>query len=248
MSLHLDPRQRAMLREMGVRVWQPAEPVAAALPEPAVAMAIAADGVGDSGAAGHFVDKNPAAPVPAVAAAPVLAPAPAPAVPVAGGPSAWQLGDAQPLYADAARAAGARWLVLAETPASALHAPPFQGDAGRLLDNMLRAARLHRAGSVLLAPLVRHAAAGSLAEVQAALAALVAQAQPDVLLVMGRLAAQALLATNAPFGKLRGQVHDLHGAKVVVTYDATYLLRSPADKAKAWDDLCLAMRLPVRAA
>ena len=242
MSLHLDPRQRAMLREMGVRVWQPAEPVAA--------MDIAAEEVDRSGATGYLVDKKPAAAVRPVAAAPVPAPALAspPAVRAAGGPSAWQLGDAQPLYADAVRAAGARWLVLAETPASALDASPFQGDAGRLLDNMLRAVRLHRAGSVLLAPLVRHAATGSLAEVQAALAALVAQTQPDVLLVMGRLAAQALLATNAPFGKLRGQVHELHGAKVVVTYDATYLLRSPADKAKAWDDLCLAMRLPEPAA
>jgi DNA polymerase len=235
-----------MLREMGVRVWQPAEPVAAALVEPVNAMDIGAEDLDRSGATGNFVDKKQAAAVRPVAAAPVSAPPPA--VRAAGGSAAWQLGAAQPLYADAVRAAGARWLVLAETPASALDAPPFQGDAGRLLDNMLRAARLHRAGTVLLAPLVRHAAAGSLAEVQAALAALVAQTQPDVLLVMGRLAAQALLATNAPFGKLRGQAHDLHGAKVVVTYDATYLLRSPADKAKAWDDLCLAMRLSVPAA
>lgn len=244
MSLHLDPRQRAMLREMGVRVWQPAEPVAAVLPEPVVAMDIEADKANSAGAAGHFVDKKPAAAVRPVAAAPV----PQPAVRAAGGPAAWQLGDAQQLYQDAAPAAGARWLVLAETPASALHAPPFQGDAGRLLDNMLRAARLHRTGTVLLAPLVRHAATGSLAEMEAALSALVARVQPDVLLVMGRLAAQALLASHAPFGKLRGQVHDLHGAQTVVTYDATYLLRSPADKAKAWDDLCLAMGLPVRAA
>jgi hypothetical protein len=71
----------------------------------------------------------------------------------------------------------------------------------------------------------------------------VASAQPDVVLVMGRLAAQALLQSSEPFGKLRGQVHGLHGAQTVVTYDATYLLRNPADKAKAWDDLCLAMSL-----
>lgn len=238
MSLHLDPRQRAMLREMGVRVWQPAEPKPVDQPLPAAPVAT-----------------NPVAAAPLAAQQQAVVPAPLAPMPVppravraAGGSAAWQLGEAQPLYADAVRAAGARWLVLAETPASALDAPPFQGDAGRLLDNMLRAARLHRAGSVLLAPLVRHAAAGSLAEVQAALASLVAQAQPDVLLVMGRLAAQALLDTNAPFGKLRGQAHALHGANVVVTYDATYLLRSPADKAKAWDDLCLAMRLSVPAA
>lgn len=250
MSLHLDPRQRAMLREMGVRVWQPAEPVAAALAEPVVAMDSAAEKAVSSGVESRFADKKQATPVRPVAAAPapVHAPAPPPAMAAAGGSSAWQLGDAQPLYADADRAAGARWLVLAETPASALHVPPFQGDAGRLLDNMLRAARLHRTGTVLLAPLVRHAATGSLAEMEAALSALVERVQPDVLLIMGRLAAQAVLASPAPFGKLRGQVHALHGAKTVVTYDATYLLRSPADKAKAWDDLCLAMGLPVRAA
>lgn len=240
MSLHLDPRQRAMLREMGVRVWQPAEPEPRPVEPPLPAVPMATDAV----TAGPLASQKQA-----VALAP-LAPVPAPplAVRAAGGSAAWQLGAAQQLYPDAVPAAGARWLVLAETPASALDASPFQGDAGRLLDNMLRAARLHRAGSVLLAPLVRHAATGSLAEVHAALAELVAQAKPDVLLIMGRLAAQALLATNAPFGKLRGQAHPLHGIHTVVTYDATYLLRSPADKAKAWDDLCLAMRLSVHAA
>ena len=110
---------------------------------------------------------------------------------------------------------------------------------------MLRAARLHKAGSVLLAPLARLAAAGpEAAGLPAALSALVASAQPDVVLVMGRLAAQALLQSNEPLGKLRGQVHRLHGAKTIVSYDANYLLRNPADKARAWDDLCLAMSLP----
>ena len=154
------------------------------------------------------------------------------------------MGEAQALYADAAHGEGSRWLVLAETPAAALQRGPFNpfdGEAGKLLDNMLRAARLHKAGVVLLAPLVRGAAAGVGAALPEALPALLASAQPDVVLVMGRLAAQALLQSSEPFGKLRGQVHSLHGAKTVLTYDATYLLRNPADKAKAWDDLCLAM-------
>jgi uracil-DNA glycosylase family 4 len=247
MSLHLDPRQRAMLREMGVRVWQPAEPVVVALPEPVIAIDSVADNSISSGVNGTLVEKKQTITAPLPAVAPVAV-RPPPAVRAAGGLAAWQLGEAQQLYADASAAAGACWLVLAETPASALHAPPFQGDAGKLLDNMLRAAHMHRTGTVLLAPLVRHAATGSLAEMEAALSELVARVQPDVLLIMGRLAAQALLSSHAPFGKLRGQVHDLHGAQAVVTYDATYLLRSPADKAKAWDDLCLAMRLWVPAA
>lgn len=160
--------------------------------------------------------------------------------------AAWRMGDAQALYADAAHAEGARWLVLAETPAAALQREPFnpfEGDAGKLLDNMLRAARLHKAGMVLLAPLVRQAASGAGAGLPEALPALVASAQPDVVLVMGRLAAQAVLQSTEPFGKQRGQLHSLHGASMVVTYDATYLLRNPADKGKAWDDLCMAMSL-----
>ena len=119
---------------------------------------------------------------------------------------------------------------------------------------MLRAAGLHKsgqpgeAGAVLLAPLARLAAGGlkpvaSPGELAAELAALIARARPDVMVVMGRLAAQAVLQSSEPLGKLRGQVHLLHGVKTVVTYDAAVLLRSPQDKAKAWEDLCLAMEL-----
>ena len=176
--------------------------------------------------------------------APAASPGPAPA---GSGAAAWRLGEACALYPDAAPAPGARWLVLAETPAAALRVEPFHpfaGDAGKLLDNMLRAARLHKAGAVLLAPLARLAAAGpDTAVMPEALPALLASTQPDVVLVMGRLAAQALLQSSEPLGKLRGQVHRLHGAKTIVSYDANYLLRNPADKARAWDDLCLAMSL-----
>ena len=197
----------------------------------------------------------PSRPVAALAGPPppsaaVPTPAPPAAARSGSGAAVWQLGEAQLLYADSAdsadtaRAQGARWLVLAESGAAALQDPSFQGDAGKLLDNMLRAARLQLAGAVLLAPLARHAAGGgAAADFSAALAALLERAQPDVVLVMGRLAAQALLQSTLPFGKLRGQVHRLHGRATVVTYDAPYLLRSPADKAKAWADLCLAMSL-----
>ena len=256
MSLDLDKRQRAMLREMGVRVWQPAAPLA----EPVVAIDSVAVNADVERAAADFSDKSPplaretAAPAPtrpppASAPAPA-APAPPPEAQAGRGPS-WRVGEARALYAGAAPVEGARWLVLAETPAMALRAEPFnpfEGDAGKLLDNMLRAARLHQAGGVLLAPLVRLAAAGAATDLPAALSALLAHARPDVVLVMGRLAAQALLPSGAPFGKLRGQVHRLHGTNTVVTYDAAFLLRSPADKAKAWDDLCLAMSLLPRTA
>lgn len=250
MSLELDKRQRAMLREMGVRVWQPMEPVAAPALAPAVApmpavpeaasatasaqIAVAIDSVVERArsavATGTFVQKS----------APLPTAQPDTAAESSG--AAWSMGKALALYADAAPTDGPRWLVLAETPASALQPEafnPFDGDAGKLLDNMLLAARLNKAGAVTLAPLVRRGPSG--ASLAAALPALVLEARPDVVLVMGRLAAQALLQSNEPFGRLRGQVHSLHGIRTIVTHDAPYLLRTPADKAKAWEDLCLAI-------
>ena len=257
--MNLDKRQRAMLREMGVRVWQP---VAEAVPGSVVAQSatesIAASPI--KTVAQSTVDAKPSARTPPAASRP---PQPAPAAPTSdtraeprpetrpqnradSGMAAWSLGEAQALYTETATS-GARWLVLAEAPASALQAHtfnPFEGEAGKLLDNMLRAARLNKVGAVLLAPLVRRSAAdGAAANVLASLPELIARARPDVVLVMGRLAAQALLQSSEPFGKLRGQVHDLHGIKTIVTHDAAYLLRTPLDKAKAWDDLCLAMSL-----
>ena len=261
--MDLDVRQRAMLRAMGVRVWQPPAPVAkgltaseliAAEADPSGAK-IRSDQEIKSGKAFAALQhpKAPAAPSVKQDAAPAptvrppavpAAPAFTPQTPASGAPECWQLGQAQTLYADTAQAGGVRWLVLAQLPPAALDAPAFDGDAGRLLANMLRAARLHQgAGAVAFAPLVRQAISGSMDTFSAALSALLGQARPDIVLVMGRLAGQALLASSEPFGKLRGRPHDLQGRTTVVTYDAPYLLRCPLDKARAWDDLCLAMGL-----
>lgn len=244
MSLNLDKRHRAMLREMGVRVWSPMEaPVNIPAVESAPAVQAAPVKAEAPAHAPVAIDavavRARSAPV---APAPVARPQPAAAPSAASseGPT-WQMGEAVALYADTANTTGARWLVLAETPASALQGgfSPFDGDAGKLLNNMLRAARLHTAGSVTLAPLARQGAAG--ASIASSLPDVMASARPDLVLVMGRLASQALLQSNEPFGKLRGQVHQLHGVKLIVTHDAPYLLRNPLDKAKAWEDLCLAM-------
>jgi uracil-DNA glycosylase family 4 len=170
------------------------------------------------------------------------------------GAVSWSVGNALALYAQAKPAPGPRWLILAEIPAAVVPPEtaasnssfnPFDGDAGKLLDNMLRAVRLHQTGTALLAPLVRRVGLEATPDAgfSVALATLMQAVQPDVVLVMGRLAAQSLLQSSEPFGKLRGQVHTLHGAPTIVTHDATYLLRSPLEKAKAWEDLCLAMRV-----
>ena len=256
MSLDLDKRQRAMLREMGVRVWQPMghappAPVASTksspaetLPPPATTIVtpkLIANTEGNKTAAGTFDQKNTPVQRAPEAAATAVAPR------SDNGEVLWSVGEAQALYTDSASATGPRWLVLAETPAAALQGGsfnPFEGDAGKLLDNMLRAARLHLAGNVLFAPLARCSGGDVIAaDLSQALPGLVADARPDIVLVMGRLAAMALLQTNEAFGKLRGQVHMIQGIKAVVTQDATVLLRQPADKAKAWEDLCLAMSL-----
>jgi DNA polymerase len=60
---------------------------------------------------------------------------------------------------------------------------------------------------------------------------------------VGRIAAHSLLAVDTPVGKLRGRVHDFEGTPLVVTYHPAYLLRTPSDKRKAWEDLKLARRV-----
>jgi DNA polymerase len=147
-----------------------------------------------------------------------------------------------------AAGASARWLLLIETAADSAAADPLAGDTGKLLDNMLRAAGLPNSARAAWSPVLRLATAAGPDSgepgpaLQISLSALVQAEKPDVLLIMGRLAAQALLQTAEPLGKLRGQKHQLAGVPAFVTYDAAYLLRSLPDKARAWDDLCLAQQ------
>jgi len=71
------------------------------------------------------------------------------------------------------------------------------------------------------------------------LARQIALLQPKIMLAVGRIAAQNLLGTDAPLGRLRGRVHHFgeRQTPLVVTYHPAYLLRTPADKRKAWEDL-----------
>ena len=230
MSLELNKRQRAMLREMGIRLWQP--PGAAS----------------EAAAPPHAAAVRPAAPPPAPTPSVVTAPSggSAQGAPTATG-SVWTLGAARAVYEPAA-GASARWLLLIETAADSAAADPLAGDTGKLLDNMLRAAGLPNSARAAWVPVQRlvSAAGPDSGEpgpaLQISLSALVQAEKPDVLLIMGRLAAQALLQTAEPLGKLRGQKYQLAGVPAFVTYDAAYLLRSLPDKARAWDDLCLAQQ------
>jgi len=162
----------------------------------------------------------------------------APAAARPGGGATAQIGAWNALYPLPEDPALPTWLVLAESPGGELLA----GDAGKLLDNMLRAAQLHRSARVYGAVVARDAAAlPDGAALAAGLQQAVATHRPALVLAMGRLAAQSLLQSTEPLGRLRGQVHDWQGVPVLVTYDSAYLLRAQADKARAWADLCQAL-------
>ena len=254
-SLNLDERQRAMLKEMGVRVWQPptnVEPVAQVSVAPVATSATQVPLTAiDSGAARADIQKAPGTFDTPKQAIQVLKAAPEAASEAhnppstAPGPGAWRVGKLQTLYTPQSQTTAVRWLVLLESPASAMQESfnPFDDDAGKLLDNMLRAAHLHTAGSAMLVPLVR--GNGSTRGLPAELAEILSNASADVVLVMGRLAAQAVLQSTEPLARLRGKIHRWHNAKIIITIDPAYLLRNPLDKAKAWDDLCLALSVAV---
>jgi uracil-DNA glycosylase family 4 len=142
----------------------------------------------------------------------------------------------------------ADWLVIGEAPGAEedRRGEPFVGAAGQLLDAMLRAIGLDRRTNVYIANVLKSRPPGNRdpkpEEVAACLPYLVRQIallQPKIMLAVGRIAAQNLLATDVPLGRLRGRVHRFGelNTPLVVTYHPAYLLRTPADKRKAWDDL-----------
>ena len=243
----LGKQQRAMLAEMGIRVWQP-EPVPV-IAEGSASVASAQNKVAIHTVAGSAVNIKSAVPFDAQKQA-IKTPASPVATQGASHADTWRVGALQTLYGNPAADAPSRWLLLLEQPEAALQNDfdAMAGDAGKLLDNMLRAAKLHTTAVVMLAPLVRSLQTGNnlasqLTDVLAnVLEDALEEANANVVLVMGRLAAQALLQSTEPLAKLRGRLHDVHGQQTVITLDPAYLLRNPLDKAKAWDDLCLALQ------
>jgi DNA polymerase len=141
----------------------------------------------------------------------------------------------------------ADWLIIGEAPGAEedRQGEPFVGRAGQLLNAMLRAIGLQRE-SVFIANVLKSRPPGNRdpkpEEVAACLPYLLRQIallQPKLMLAVGRIAAQNLLATDVSLGRLRGQVHTFGelNTPLIVTYHPAYLLRTPADKRKAWEDL-----------
>lgn len=255
-TLPLDARQRAMLEEMGVKVWAPqAEAEGAAVAEPPARFAPADTAPAAPRAAPAATvaalprDAHPAAPVTA----------PPPAAPASAQAQAAPLFITAPerLYPAEPQSATGGWLVVVEMPPNAdgRHDALLEGEAGRLLDQMLRALRLH-AGTVPVHALRLWRASpgqpspeGAL-DFDAAFGAAMAPLAPQLVLALGPLVAPRLLGQQAPLGRLRGSVHRVplaaaNGAPgvecaVVASYPPAYLLRNGADKARAWADLCLA--------
>ena len=293
----LDDRQRAMLAEMGVRVWWPqpsdAAPQAVAEVVPARATEVTAPAPGVSVVAPLASPSLPAVPT---ASVPVQAPATRPATrePVALAPAPVQaqgpvfsplpeglssmgwaqlqtavqacqscaLGAARQTPILGSGQGTAQWMVVGDLPSDTDEpsGQPFTGPEGVLLDNMLKAVGVRRQGSAqnanALADLPeaclthavkcrpqngRNPETSELATCAAYLSRQVTLVQPRVILAMGRFAIQSLLGSTEPMGKLRGRLHDFQGVPVVVTYPPSSLLRNPADKAKAWADLVLAL-------
>jgi uracil-DNA glycosylase len=242
MSLMLDERRAAMLAEMGIRVVAAAPQ--ADTPPPAI------DAI-----ASQAVRASP----PAARAAPL--------VPRAAGVElmAWDELAQAVAGCRACKLCGTRrntvfgvgdqqadWLIVGEAPGENEDAQgePFVGQAGKLLDNMLRAVGLDRQHKVYIANVLKCRPPGNrnpeteeVAQCEPFLRRQVQLLQPKIIIAMGRFAVQSLLGTTDAIGRLRGQRHQYQGVPVVVTYHPAYLLRSLPDKAKAWADLCFALEI-----
>ena len=140
------------------------------------------------------------------------------------------------------------WMVIGEAPGAEedRRGEPFVGRAGHLLDAMLRAIGLDRGTNVYIANVLKSRPPNNRdpkpEEVAACLPYLMRQIvllQPRLMLAVGRIAAQNLLSTDMSLGRLRGKVHYFGelNTPLIVTYHPAYLLRTPADKRKAWEDL-----------
>ena len=151
----------------------------------------------------------------------------------------------------------APWMIIGEAPGAEEDArgEPFVGQAGKLLDNMLAAVGRSRSATdgsaVYIANVLKCRPPGNRnpePEEAAACAPFlqrqIALLAPRVIVIMGRVAAQSVLGTDATIASLRGRVHAIavggRSVPAIVTYHPAYLLRNLADKAKAWQDLQLA--------
>lgn len=144
----------------------------------------------------------------------------------------------------------ADWLFVGEGPGADEDAQgePFVGQAGKLLDSMLAAIQLQRGENVYIANVVKCRPPGNRnPQPEEALACepflhrQIELIQPKLIVALGKVAAVNLLAREASVASLRNKIHQYRGIPLIVTYHPAYLLRSLAEKARAWEDLCFAV-------
>lgn len=239
--MSLSPEQREYLQALGIEVWLPRDhPLFAG---------------GGAEQEGRAVGK------------PGLAPSPArsEAAPPERTPSSWEAlqaavagcrrcglhqGRTQTVFG--VGKVDADWMLIGEAPGAEedRRGEPFVGRAGKLLDSMLRAVGLSRE-QVFIANILkcrppnnRDPKPDEVAACEDYLAQQIRAVQPKLILALGRVAAQNLLKTETPIGKMRGNRYRWGdpAVPVVVTYHPAYLLRAPREKRKSWQDLQLAMK------
>lgn len=149
----------------------------------------------------------------------------------------------------------ASWMFIGEAPGADedKQGEPFVGRAGQLLNAMLFAMGLKRE-EVYIANVLKCRPPGNrdpqpeeVAQCEPYLIRQIEHIRPKLIVALGRHAAHSLLKTDVPLARLRGQRLSYHGIPLVVTYHPAYLLRSPGEKRKAWDDLMLARTMMVTA-
>lgn len=147
----------------------------------------------------------------------------------------------------------ADWLIIGEAPGrdEDLQGEPFVGRAGKLLNSMLRAIGLQRE-QVYIANILkcrppnnRDPGPEEVASCEDYLRQQISMIKPKIIMAVGRIAAQNLLKVDTPIGKMRGNRYEYPDSNipVVVTYHPAYLLRSPKEKRKAWQDLLMAVEI-----
>ena len=258
-------KRNRYLDAMGVDVWvrRPGGALDGVWVDPPASPGMSAEGVAeDAAVVAHDVAPAESMPVAISAALEVAPAAHAPAEPVSGDEGArWEALRTEVLTCTRCPLHKTRtqgvvgvgphrtdWMVIGEAPGAEedRRGEPFVGRAGHLLDAMLHAIGLNRGTNVYIANVLKSRPPGNRdpkpEEVAACLPYLMRQIallQPRLMLAVGRIAAQNLLSTDLSLSRLRGKVHHFGelNTPLIVTYHPAYLLRTPADKRKAWEDL-----------
>ncbi len=148
------------------------------------------------------------------------------------------------------------WLFVGEGPGAEEdeQGEPFVGQAGKLLDAMLAAAGLQRGREVYIANVVkcrppgnRNPAPDEALACAPFLDRQIDLIQPRIIVALGKIALTRLTGSDASMSSMRGQMHSYRGIPVVATYHPSYMLRTPVEKLKSWEDLMYAKRAFVAA-